>query len=728
MSLPSGSKVSWRELSIKFNLRNKKGARPQNGGQVLVEFAKSLGVNVNQFNPQQRLSGRDYIQRVRRARHKLYKKVSIPTPRPTKHLQSAIRKKIKTKEFYIGEKIAPKIIKRNKITPDGDLKDVSTQVHGRKIPLEKIRNQMNKDQCDFFRVDKQHTRHLKLWHDHSDILNHSYVAFMVSTLYDHSVFLTNEEFHRKFPERTPVDVQSVVEKPYLYILGQSKSSDSDQMTYIDTRVADIQEIHNPTLLNGVQIYDKVRVFSGDGPARQNEAGQQRGGHYSCLCGIKVTEHPNIECAMRFHSPSLPERVNLFKAGILCNQFSLENLSPLTNLKRDDLIDELEARGVDTFHLSKLEMQEKLTTIMHGIQRPPALFCSEHCNSDMLTMYEVPACEPLHDISNVVQNLITELPSHIENKKAQQEFEKFSEVTIGDKNQLKGSDARLYAVKLAKFVSTQHLEGKIPKDIVNMCTSLVEIISICYSQHSQRTPKIILRLHNQCFQFSILCKRIIGVPKKMTSRKFYGCHFHSLTVHAPQTYRLFCLRPLIPEQEERSFGDLRSISLRTSSRQCGKVIDNAVLRYNMQQQSEKRNCSFKQQESIISHQAKLLPPAEDTTFPLHLLKSRPYLFQTHLEQIADYLLLGKNYWWSTEGDQIVFHDGPRHLEQPLPSTLHFRSQTLQDYREGISMAWTKCLTEFEAKQIQLPLPKIKVFEGKKSRILRNEGKNPTINIK
>lgn len=72
--------------------------------------------------------------------------------------------------------------------------------------------------------------------------------------------------------------------------------------------------------------------------------------------------------------------------------------------------------------------------MHGIQRPPALFCSEHCNSDMLTIYEVPACEPLHDISNVVQNLITELPSHIENKKAQQEFEKFSEVTIGDKNQ------------------------------------------------------------------------------------------------------------------------------------------------------------------------------------------------------------------------------------------------------------------------------------------------------
>lgn len=42
-------------------------------------------------------------------------------------------------------------------------------------------------------------------------------------------FLTNEEFHKQFPERTPVYVQSVVEKPYLYILGQSKSSDSDQI-------------------------------------------------------------------------------------------------------------------------------------------------------------------------------------------------------------------------------------------------------------------------------------------------------------------------------------------------------------------------------------------------------------------------------------------------------------------------------------------------------------------
>ena len=284
------------------------------------------------------------------------------------------------------------------------------------------------------------------------------------------------------------------------------------MTYIDTKLKDLEEIQNPTLHEGVLIYDRIRVFSGDGPARQFEAGQQRGGHYSCICGIKVSEHQNLECAMRFYSPSLQERVNVFKAGILWNQFSSENYSPFINLKRDDLIEELEARGVDTFHMSKPEMQEELTTILHGIQRPPALLCREHFNQETLSVYEIPACEPLHDITNVVQNLITELPAHIENKKAQQEFEKFSELTIGDKNQLKGSDARLYAIKLVKFVSSQYSEGKISKDIVDMCTSFVEIISICYSQNSQRTSKQILRLYNQCFLFSILCKRIVGIPK------------------------------------------------------------------------------------------------------------------------------------------------------------------------------------------------------------------------
>uniref|UniRef100_A0A8W8L0T5 Uncharacterized protein n=1 Tax=Magallana gigas TaxID=29159 RepID=A0A8W8L0T5_MAGGI len=651
-ALPSGSKVSWRDLGIRFQVKNKSGLRPSNAGQVLMEAAKSLGIDVSKFNTEKRISGRDYAQRIRRARHKLmYQKVSIPASQPTRKLHTEIRRRMNNQEIYVGELIAPKTYRRNHITSSGDLEETEVTVHGRKIPLEHIRRQMNVDQGLLFRWRKddyenldeetilkrfsklkipvpsepmsaldelmklEHTRNLKVWHDHSDILNHSYVSFMISALYDTAVYLRDEEFKERYPDRTPVDVQSAVEKPYLYILA---------------------------------IYDVLRVFSGNGPARQFEAGHQRGGNFSCLCGISVKEHQNLECALRFHPPTLSERMKILKSGVLWKEYSERNINPLYNLKKEALTDELEARGVDTYGKSAAEMKEKLVEILHGIQRPPALLSSDiHFLS--LSRYEIPPCEPLHDLSNIVQNLITELPTHIEDNKVQVDFEKFANATIGDKNQLKGSDARLFAVKLAKFAHQKFTENGIPKEILLLCTSLVEMISICYSHHHQMTPKTILRLYNQSFLFSVLCKTVIGTPKKMTTRKFYGCHFHSMTVHAPQTFRIFCLRSLIPEQEERSFGDMRRISLNTSSRQCGKIIDNAIVRFNAQQQSD-RGDNYRRQESAISQQARLLPT-----------------------------------------DSIKILDN----------------------------CWSKCVSAFEKGEIQLPLLKVKIFDGSKPKIIRNE---------
>lgn len=45
-------------------------------------------------------------------------------------------------------------------------------------------------------------------------------------------FLTNQEYREKYPEIPLVDIQSAVERPYLYILGQSTSSDLDQRSYL----------------------------------------------------------------------------------------------------------------------------------------------------------------------------------------------------------------------------------------------------------------------------------------------------------------------------------------------------------------------------------------------------------------------------------------------------------------------------------------------------------------
>ena len=102
---------------------------------------------------------------------------------------------------------------------------------------------------------------------------------------DNALFLTNEEYKLKFPNKKPIDLASTVEHPKLYILGQSKSTDKDQLSNIEEILKDLNEISNPIQNHGILLYDVMRLFSGDGPARQFEAGQQRGGHFSCICGI-----------------------------------------------------------------------------------------------------------------------------------------------------------------------------------------------------------------------------------------------------------------------------------------------------------------------------------------------------------------------------------------------------------------------------------------------------------
>lgn len=121
-SLPKDAKISWRAMAIKFNVLNKKGLRPSSADQVLLEAAKTLGVNTDHFNTNVRVSGRDYMHRVKRARHKLlYKAVSIPTPWPPRLLHRKIRRRQINRKLYVGEKIAPKVIKRNKITATGHI-------------------------------------------------------------------------------------------------------------------------------------------------------------------------------------------------------------------------------------------------------------------------------------------------------------------------------------------------------------------------------------------------------------------------------------------------------------------------------------------------------------------------------------------------------------------------------------------------------------------------------
>lgn len=749
-----GAIINWTGLARKYNLRLQ-NTIPQNGGQVMYEFAKSNGINVFKFNKHTRVSGRDYLRRIRRSIKRIGKsQISLPTPRPAKKLKLDIKTMIQSGDINIGHQVVPKTFVKQVISDDGTMDTTSQEIYGRKIPLEDIRdkeierfydagiiraftddeyNNMSIEEVRerFTRIGEscpstletaveklrqlERTRHLKMWHDHSDILNHSYASFMVSWLYDPANFLTDNEYQRLFPQRKPISIQTFVERPSLYILGQSGSSDKDQMMYNETRLDDIQHLKEPIFINKIPTYDELRIFSGDGPARQFESGQQRGGNFTCLCGVNAENHTNIECCFRHTAMTLDERRQLIMDGSIYLRDKDKTINPLANLRKDELNLELGSRGVGTLGLTRPELQTRLSEILHGIQRPPALMTvhptktAEEINCQQ---YEIMYFEPLHDITNIVQNLIVELPCHLQD--AQKDYDILRETTIGDKNQIKGSDARLFAIKLAKFTEQKHAEGKVHRDVLDMVNCLVEIISICYSRENTRSPKQILRLYNQCFLFAVLCVSIIGKPEKMTSRKFYGSHFHTLTTHAPEAARLICLRSVLTENEERSFGNLRRISESTTNRQPGKIVDNAMMRFQAQQISSDKTDSLQQQESIISKQSRLLPKRGGSIFPDSILKKRSSLVQAHMERIADFLVMGEGIWWKFDGDGVIFADGPddptHHLEGP--SLHHFRSSNLKEEQNCLTNIWNNCIDKFKNKTISLPLKKLRVYENGK----------------
>jgi hypothetical protein len=138
----------------------------------------------------------------------------------------------------------------------------------------------------------------------------------------------------------------------MYVFGL----DIDQMSYTPTRIQDLQTLDLPTVgSTGIKIYDVMIIFTADNPACQFECGQQRGGNYSCLCGIHVTDHSNLAAALHQKTLSLHERLNIFKEGAMWKHFSASNINPLSNLRKNDLIDELDSRDIDVYNVNKTDL-------------------------------------------------------------------------------------------------------------------------------------------------------------------------------------------------------------------------------------------------------------------------------------------------------------------------------------------------------------------------------------
>ena len=145
---------------------------------------------------------------------------------------------------------------------------------------------------------------------------------------------------------------------------------------------------------------------------------------------------------------------------------------------------------------------------------------------------------------------------------------------------------------------------------------------------------------------IAVRKVFQSPEVLTYRKLYGIYYHNITCHAAFTPRLISLTSVdTAEEERRQFSTINAISKATSNGHPEHIFPNCIIRAQAEQKFRCKKSCFVDQRSKIGKFATHLPDFPDTVIPQELLENEVY--QTHLEQLRDFLLCGEGVWWQTD---------------------------------------------------------------------------------
>ena len=160
----------------------------------------------------------------------------------------------------------------------------------------------------------QRKRHWLIWHDHSTLSNYGHMLFCVREMYDPAIHLSDAEARVQYGK--DVDVQATVERPYLYMLGQSSSSIEDQIKFVPARHDDLVNLTQKVKTEeDVEVEDEMRFMNGDNPAANFECGNQHGGHYGCPgCDGHLSMCHDLDYMAQRKYRTLTERQQLVLAG------------------------------------------------------------------------------------------------------------------------------------------------------------------------------------------------------------------------------------------------------------------------------------------------------------------------------------------------------------------------------------------------------------------------------
>ncbi len=668
--------------------------------------------------------------------------ISVPSNPPIKAVQAEINMMIISGRFTLGEECAPYKLTRY-VPNDGRIVTKDVLIHGRKVPLEDLRNRLLKKHERYMRLNPnekfdamtrseileslqtlgktpnepssdqelrmllrsyERGRSLALWHDHATILGNGFILVTVHTVYDAAVFLTNAEY-KQLHGGIEIDVQAEVEQPEIYLLSLGSSSVADQAALIGDRLDCMIRLSSPVVSsNGLEIYDTTRFFTGDHPAAQFEQGTQQGGRYKCgACGCKDTMFTDQAHSLRCHWRSLQELQELAVGGVYGSKPGATK--PLEKLRIGELREELKARGVFDLDRLKPESQTELQEILKGVQRVPALLLvnpKQELRSLNINRYEVMACEPLHDLKGHLHNLLDELPNILQPSVATK-----CEALLGSclsKDKISGADLRRTVIQVFLYF----LDCNVQPEILSLLQSIIKVGEILYSSDSRRTPRALLQLYNHCWFHFELCTDLFSTPKSISHAKMFGHYLHALTAHAPTQYELVCLRSVNTENQERLFGQARQIALKCTNRSPQNVIPQVLLHLQAKQEHIQVLQTVHTAETQVSHFARHLPPAPRSTFSASFIQRKRSSWQAHLEQISHFLTQGEGVWWRhvKEGYQFFDGDSDSSVHPTGPTLQHYRHSSIGDIERIRKACWNCISTE----RIPIPTDSIKVYNG------------------
>ena len=135
---------------------------------------------------------------------------------------------------------------------------------------------------------------------------------------------------------------------------------------------------------------------------------------------------------------------------------------------------------------------------------------------------------MHDIAPHIKNLLTELPSHIEDENCREKLVKAVTLTTG-----KRETKRAVHFRCSLLTTSLHVQGTASSTVQSLLDTMVDMQDILYKEDEHRSQPLILCYHHSSWYHLTLCHSIIGFNlKNKTVHKFYGTYLHDLTAHAP----------------------------------------------------------------------------------------------------------------------------------------------------------------------------------------------------